>query len=50
MGRKVMAAEEALAGGAARVVVADANADRPVRAALEGAGTVIEPSALNAEE
>jgi len=47
MGRKVMAAEEALAGGAERVVVADANADRPVRAALEGSGTVVEASAVD---
>jgi acetylglutamate/LysW-gamma-L-alpha-aminoadipate kinase len=50
MGRKVMAAEEALAGGAARVVVADANADRPVRAALEGVGTVIEGAAVDGGE
>ncbi len=46
MSRKVMAAEEALVGGADRVVVADANADRPVRAALEDSGTVIEASAV----
>jgi len=50
MGRKVMAAEEALAGGADRVVVADANADQPVRAALEGSGTVIEGSAVEESE
>ncbi|WP_254821124.1 acetylglutamate/acetylaminoadipate kinase [Haloglomus halophilum] len=39
MSRKVMAATEALEGGSPEVVVATANADRPVRAALEGGGT-----------
>jgi acetylglutamate/LysW-gamma-L-alpha-aminoadipate kinase len=39
MTRKVMATREALEAGAAEVVVADANADRPVRAALDGGGT-----------
>ncbi len=46
MGRKVMAAGEALDGGAAEVVVADANIDRPVMTALEGDGTHIYPGAL----
>ena len=46
MGRKVMAAEEALAGGSPEVVVADANADHPVRSALEGSGTHVHASAL----
>ncbi|MFC6940016.1 acetylglutamate/acetylaminoadipate kinase [Salinirubellus sp. GCM10025818] len=46
MGRKVMAATEALERGAREVVVADANADRPVRAALEGGGTHIHPEAV----
>ncbi len=46
MGRKVMAAGEALEGGAAEVVVADANIDRPVMTALEGDGTHIYPGAL----
>ena len=46
MGKKVMAAREALAGGAARVVVADANVRDPVVAALGGEGTTIEASAL----
>ncbi|WP_254839451.1 acetylglutamate/acetylaminoadipate kinase [Natronomonas marina] len=50
MGRKVMAAEEALAGGASEVVVADANADSPVRSALEGGGTHILPAALGGAE
>ena len=48
MTRKVMAAEEALAGGAVEVVVADANADAPVAAALDGAGTHVLPAAVNA--
>ena len=46
MGRKVMAATEALERGANEVIVADANADRPVRAALEGGGTHVLPEAL----
>jgi len=46
MTKKVMAAEEALAGGASSVVVASANADAPITAALGGAGTTIHPSAL----
>jgi acetylglutamate/LysW-gamma-L-alpha-aminoadipate kinase len=46
MGRKVMAATEALAAGAGEVVVADANADGPVRAALEGSGTHLLPGAV----
>jgi acetylglutamate/LysW-gamma-L-alpha-aminoadipate kinase len=46
MKKKVMAATEALSGGAGRVVVADANAADPILAALGGAGTVIARSAL----
>jgi len=46
MSRKVMAATEALERGARGVVVADANADRPVRAALEGGGTHVSPEAI----
>ena len=46
MGRKVMAATEALEGGAERVVVADANADAPIRSAIEGGGTHVLPGAL----
>ena len=49
MGRKVMAAEEALDGGAAEVVIADANIDRPVMTALEGDGTHIYPGALEGD-
>ena len=46
MGRKVMAATEALEGGAERVVVADANADAPIRSAINGGGTHVFPGAL----
>ena len=46
MGKKVMAAKEALSGGSRRVVVADANVNDPIVAALGGAGTTIERSAL----
>jgi acetylglutamate/LysW-gamma-L-alpha-aminoadipate kinase len=50
MGKKVMAAKEALTGGAASVVVADANADDPVRSALDGGGTHFAPGALGEVE
>jgi acetylglutamate/LysW-gamma-L-alpha-aminoadipate kinase len=50
MGKKVMAAKEALTGGAASVVVADANADDPVLAALDGGGTHFAPGALGEVE
>ncbi|MFB6222726.1 MAG: acetylglutamate/acetylaminoadipate kinase [Haloarcula sp.] len=46
MGRKIMAAEEALDGGASEVVVADANAEEPVLSALAGGGTHVHASAL----
>ncbi len=46
MRRKVMAATEALEGGAAGVVVADANADAPVSAAIAGGGTHVLPGAI----
>jgi len=49
MGRKVMAATEALEGGASRVIVADANADAPVTAAMEGGGTHVLPGATKEE-
>jgi acetylglutamate/LysW-gamma-L-alpha-aminoadipate kinase len=39
MSRKIMAAREALEGGAPEVVVADANADAPITSALDGDGT-----------
>jgi len=46
MGRKIMAAEEALDGGAPEVVVADANAESPILSALDGGGTHVYASAL----
>ncbi|WP_144925543.1 acetylglutamate/acetylaminoadipate kinase [Halorubrum salsamenti] len=46
MGKKVMAAKEALSGGSGRVVVADANVRDPIVAALGGEGTTIERSAI----
>jgi acetylglutamate/LysW-gamma-L-alpha-aminoadipate kinase len=49
MTRKVMAATEALEDGAAEVIVADANADTPVSAALTGGGTHILPEAISDE-
>ena len=49
MSKKVMAAKEALSGGSERVVVADANVNDPIIAALGGAGTTIERSALGGE-
>ena len=49
MGKKVMAAKEALSEGATAVIVADANASTPVRSALDGGGTTITASALARE-
>ncbi len=49
MRKKVMAAREALTGGAREVVVSDANRERPISAALAGAGTQFSETAL-AEE
>ncbi|WP_049985551.1 acetylglutamate/acetylaminoadipate kinase [Halobellus rufus] len=46
MTKKVMAAKEALDGGAVTVIVADANADDPILAALDGGGTHIHASAV----
>ncbi len=46
MRRKVMAAREALSGGAASVTVADASVRDPVLAALDGRGTVLLPGAV----
>jgi len=50
MTKKVMAAEEALDGGAASVAVASANADAPVRSALDGDATTLLPGALEPDE
>lgn len=41
MKRKVLAATDAVAGGVHRAVLADARLDAPVRAALDGYGTVV---------
>lgn len=49
MTKKVMAAKEALSGGAAEVAVSDANVRDPIVNALAGAGTHVTASAL-AEE
>ncbi|WP_299267035.1 acetylglutamate/acetylaminoadipate kinase [Halorientalis sp.] len=46
MSRKIMAAEEALDGGADEVVIADANTDEPVLSALSGGGTHLYQEAL----
>ena len=46
MERKVMAATEALRDGASEVVIADANADSPIRSALDGGGTHVSADAL----
>ncbi|MHB8585440.1 MAG: [LysW]-aminoadipate kinase [Thermoplasmatota archaeon] len=40
--KKVMGATEALSGGVARVILADARAPQPIERALRGEGTVIE--------
>ncbi|OLZ42238.1 acetylglutamate kinase [Natrinema saccharevitans] len=50
MTKKVMAAEEALEGGAASVTVATANADEPITAALAGEGTTLEPGVIADDE
>ena len=46
MRRKVMAAREAIEGGAPEVIVADANAEAPIRSALDGGGTHVTEGAL----
>ncbi|MBV0902295.1 acetylglutamate/acetylaminoadipate kinase [Haloarcula salina] len=50
MGRKIMAVEEALDGGAPEAVVADANADEPIRSALDGGGTHVYAGALEQDD
>lgn len=42
MKNKVLAAEEALAGGVARIVIGSANGEQPIAAAQQGRGTVFE--------
>ena len=49
MTKKVMAAVEALEGGANSVTVADANNRDPITAARTGHGTTFEPGAVDAE-
>ncbi|MCU4716715.1 acetylglutamate/acetylaminoadipate kinase [Halapricum hydrolyticum] len=49
MGRKIMAVEEALAGGTPEAVIADANAEAPITSALDGAGTHVHASALESD-
>ncbi len=49
MTKKVMAAIEALETGASSVIVSDANANGPVTTALDGHGTTITQSAIEAE-
>lgn len=46
MTKKVMAATEALEGGASEVIVSDANLNDPILAALDGHGTRFSPGAL----
>lgn len=46
MTKKVMAAKEALSGGASEVIVSDANRNDPILAALDGHGTRFTPGAL----
>ncbi|WP_276299630.1 acetylglutamate/acetylaminoadipate kinase [Halorussus lipolyticus] len=46
MTKKIMAAEEALTGGADSVTIADANNRDPITAARTGHGTTIEPEAV----
>jgi len=50
MGRKIMAVEEALDGGAPEAVVADANAEAPITSALDGSGTHVHASALDDQQ
>ncbi|SDQ89510.1 N-acetylglutamate kinase [Halopelagius longus] len=50
MTKKVMAAKEALSGGATEVIVADANNRDPIVEALSGGGTHVYDTALDEEE
>ncbi len=47
MKRKVLAAEEALAGGVPRIILADSRRERPLASALRGEGTVFGRSELS---
>jgi acetylglutamate/LysW-gamma-L-alpha-aminoadipate kinase len=44
MKKKVLGAQEALAGGVSRVILADGRLENPIRAALAGKGTVCQKS------
>ncbi len=50
MKKKVLGAAEALRGGLERVILADGRIERPVRAALDGAGTHVVVRSTNQEE
>ncbi|MDL5362865.1 acetylglutamate/acetylaminoadipate kinase [Halalkalicoccus sp. NIPERK01] len=50
MTKKVMAAKEALSGGAREVIVSDANLNDPILAALDGHGTRFGRGALGGED
>ena len=50
MKKKVLGTAEALRGGLERVILADGRAERPVRAALDGAGTHIVVRSADPEE
>ena len=50
MGRKVMAAIDALDAGAVRVIIGDANRTEPVLSALDGDGTHLLPGAVSTAE
>jgi acetylglutamate/LysW-gamma-L-alpha-aminoadipate kinase len=49
MTKKLMAAKEALTGGASEVIVADANVRDPIVAALDGGGTHVSPEAVEGD-
>ncbi len=50
MKKKVLGAAEALRGGLERVILADGRIERPVRAALDGAGTHVVVRSANQED
>jgi acetylglutamate/LysW-gamma-L-alpha-aminoadipate kinase len=49
MTKKLMAAKEALTGGASEVIVADANVRDPIVAALDGGGTHVSPDTVEGD-
>ena len=42
MKKKILGAEEALQGGVGKVIIADGRVEKPISAALSGAGTTIQ--------